>query len=127
MKQVIKKRYDLQVPQSGAIVRQTFELDKNVSRITGILLTSDKEEMLYNRGSQKIEINNHEHFPERYESKLLLSGLNVSPNDRYYKLDNNNIGNRIMKVEYVDSSDSRSSFSPYRVSIYLECEIETSN
>jgi hypothetical protein len=125
MKQTIKKRYDLQVPQSGAIVRESFELDKNVSRVTGILLTSDKEEMLYNRGSQKIEINNQEYFPEKYESKLLLSGLNVSPNDRYYKLDNPSVGNRIMKVEYVDSADSRSSFSPYRVSIYLELEIDS--
>jgi hypothetical protein len=124
MKQTIKKRYDLIVPQSGAIVRESFELDKNVSRVTGILLTSDKEEMLYNRGSQKIEINNQEYFPEKYESKLLLSGLNVSPNDRYYRLDNTGVGNRIMKVEYVDSADSRSSFSPYRVSVYLELEIE---
>ena len=125
MKQIIKKRYDLLVPQSGAIVREQFELDKNVSKVNAILLTSDKEEQLYNRGTQKIEINGQELFPEKYESKLLMSGINVSPNDRYYKLENIAIGNRIMKVEFTDAQDSRSSFSAYRVSVYLELELET--
>lgn len=125
MKQIIKKRYDLLVPQSGAIVREQFELDKNVSKVNAILLTSDKEEQLYNRGTQKIEINGQELFPEKYESKLLMSGINVSPNDRYYKLENIAVGNRIMKVEFTDAQDSRSSFSAYRVSVYLELELET--
>jgi hypothetical protein len=122
MKQIIKKRYDLLVTQSGAVVREQFELDKNVSKVNAILLTSDKEEQLYNRGCQKIEINGQEIFPEKYESKLLMSGLNVSPNERYYKIDTTNVGNRIMKVEFTDAPDSRSSFSAYRVSIYLELE-----
>lgn len=125
MKQIIKKRYDLLVPQSGAIVREQFELDKNVSKVNAILLTSDKEEQLYNRGSQKIEINGQEIFPEKYESKLLMSGINVSPNDRYYKLESIAVGNRIMKVEFTDAQDSRSAFSTYRVSVYLELELET--
>ena len=125
MKQIIKKRYDLQVTTPNSIVREQFELEKNVTRVTGILLTSDREEMLYLRGSQKIEINNEEYFPEKYESKLLVSGMNVSPNDRYYRIQNNSAGNRIMKVEYADTGDGRASFSPYRVSIYLECEVET--
>lgn len=125
MKQIIKKRYDLLVPTSGEIVREQFELDKNVSKVNAILLTSDKEEQLYNRGSQKIEINGQEIFPEKYESKLLMSGINVSPNERYYKLENIAVGNRIMKVEFTDAQDSRSSFSAYRVSVYLELELET--
>jgi hypothetical protein len=125
MKQIIKKRYDLHVRDANAVVRENFELDKNVSKVNALLVTADKEEMLYNRGSQKIEINGQEIFPEKYESKLLMSGLNVSPNERYYTIVNNGIGNRIMKVEFADNADGRSSFSPYRVSIYLECEIET--
>lgn len=125
MKQIIKKRYDLQITEAGAIKREQFELDKNVSKVNAILLTSDKEEQLYNRGSQKIEINGQEIFPEKYESKLLMSGLNVSPNDRFYKLENIAVGNRIMKVEFTDNNDTRSSFSAYRVSVYLELETET--
>jgi hypothetical protein len=123
---LIKKRFDLQVNLAGALVSNSFELDKNIICITGLLLTSDKEELLYNRGSQKIELNKQELFPEKYESKLLMSGLNVSPNERYYRIHNHNIGNRQLKIEYADNQDSRIAFSPYRVSIYLECELEAS-
>jgi hypothetical protein len=125
MKQIIKKRYDLKINEAGSIVREQFELDKNVSKVNAILLTSDKEDQLYNRGSQKIEINGQEIFPEKYESKLLMSGINVSPNDRFYKLENIGVGNRIMKVEYTDNNEVRSSFSAYRVSVYLELETES--
>ncbi|MBL7773599.1 MAG: hypothetical protein JNM95_12105 [Chitinophagaceae bacterium] len=125
MKQIIKKRYDLQIGEAGSVKREQFELDKNVSKVNAILLTSDKEDQLYNRGSQKIEINGQEIFPEKYESKLLMSGLNVSPNDRFYKLENIAVGNRIMKVEYTDNNEARSNFSAYRVSVYLELETET--
>lgn len=125
MKQIIKKRFDINITDARMNVKTEFELDKNITRITGILLTSDREDLLYYRGTQKIEINNEEIVPERYESKLLLSGMNVSPNDRYYKLNNTATGNRLLKIDYTDTPDSRSFFSAYRVSIYLECEIET--
>lgn len=124
MKQTIKKRFDIIVKEARSNVREQFELDKNVTRVTGILLTSDREDLLYHRGSQKIEINNEEVVPEKYESKLLLSGLNVSPNERFYKINNTGTGNRILKMDYIDADDGRSSFYPYRVSIYVECEIE---
>ncbi len=125
MKQIIKKRFDIVVKDARANVKEQFELDKNVTRITGILLTSDREDLLYHRGSQKIEINNEEIVPERYESKLLISGMNVSPNERFYKINNTATGNRILKVDYTDADDGRTSFSSYRVSIYVECEIES--
>lgn len=125
MKQIIKKRFDIIVKEARANVKEQFELDKNVTRITGILLTSDREDLLYHRGSQKIEINNEEIVPERYESKLLISGMNVSPNERFYKINNTATGNRILKVDYTDADDGRSSFSIYRVSIYVECENES--
>ena len=125
MKQIIKKRFDIIVKDARANVKEQFELDKNVTRITGILLTSDREDLLYHRGSQKIEINNEEIVPERYESKLLISGMNVSPNERFYKINNTATGNRILKIDYTDADDGRTSFSSYRVSIYVECEIES--
>jgi hypothetical protein len=125
MKQTIKKRFDIKVSDAKSTIREQFELDKNVTRITGLLLTSDREDLLYHRGSQKIEINSEEIVPEKYESKLLLSGLNISPNERFYKINNTATGNRLLKIEYVDSDEGRSVFSAYRVSIYVECEIET--
>lgn len=124
MLKIVKKRYDLQVADANRSVSKPFELDKNIRRIKGVLVTSDKDDLLYYRGTQKIEINSQEYFPENYESKLLMSGINVSPNERYYKIDTDNIGNGIVKLSYTDTDDGRTAFVPYRVSLYLDCEME---
>lgn len=124
MLKIIKKRYDLQITEANKGVSKTFELDKTIKRIKGVLVTSDKDDLLYYRGSQKIEINNQEYFPENYESKLLMSGINVSPNERYYKVDTTNIGNGIIKLSYTDTDDGRTNFTAYRVSLYVDCETE---
>lgn len=120
----IKKRFDLKVTESGKPVSQTFELDKTIKSVKGVLLTSDKDDLLYYRGSQKIEINKEEYFPENYESKLLMSGINVPPRLRYYDLGGINPGNGSVKLSYQDTEDGRTNFVPYRVSLYLDCEME---
>lgn len=120
----IKKRYDLQITAAGAITSQTFELDKTVEKVHGLLFSSDRDDLMYYRGSGKIEINSDEIFPEGYETKLLMSGLNVSPNERYYNLGGVPPGNFKVKVEYKDTADARLQFVPYRVSIYLDVEIK---
>jgi len=124
MLKVIKKRYDIQVIEANKGVNKSFELDKNIKKINGVLVTSDKDDLLYYRGTQKIEINNQEFFPENYESKLLMSGINVSPNQRYYIINTENIGNGIVKLSYTDADDGRTAFAPYRVSLYVDCEME---
>lgn len=122
MNSIVKKRFDIQVTAPDRVFSQSYELDKNTVFIHGVLLTADKEDLLYYRGSQKMEVNKQEVFPEEYESKLLMTGINVSPNQRYYNTGNLAVGNCIVKVDYRDRSDSRTSFEPYRVSVYLDCE-----
>lgn len=120
----VKKRFDITVAEANKTVTKTFELDKNIKSIKGLLITSDKDDLLYFRGTQKIEINKEEFFPENYESKLLMSGVNVSPKQRYYDLGNVNPGNGSVKVSYTDTDDLRTPFVTYRVSLYLDCEME---
>ncbi len=120
----VKKRYDIQVTSANQTFTQTFELDKNIQVIKGLLFTSDKDDLLYYRGTQRVEINNKEYFPDNYESKLFMSGINVSPATRYYPLANVNPGNGMVKISYQDKDDGRSVFTPYRVSLYLDCEME---
>ena len=119
----IKKRFDINVTQANTTVSKTFELDKNITAIYGLLFTSDRDDLMYYRGSQKVEINREEIFPENYESKLLMSGLNVSPNERYYKVNGMSPGNGNVKVDFKDTNDDRLPFAAYRISIYLDCEI----
>jgi hypothetical protein len=121
----IKKRYDIEVTTAGVIHSKTFELDKNVTVVHGILFASDRDDLMYYRGSAKFEINSDEIFPEGYESKLLMSGLNVSPNDRFYNMGGIPPGNFKIKVEYKDTADARLQFVAYRVSLYLDVEIKS--
>jgi hypothetical protein len=120
----VKKRFDIQIDNALARVSKTFELDKNIKSVRGVLVTSDKDDLLYYRGTQKIEINSSEFFPDAYESKLLMSGINVSPKHRYYDLGNVSPGNGLVKISFEDVNDTRTTFESYRVSLYLDCEME---
>ena len=123
MQKRIKKRFDLDVTEANTIHSKTFELDKNITTINGLLMTSNRDDMLYYRGSQKIEINRDEIFPEGYESKLLMTGINVSPNERYYNVGGKAPGNGKLTLAYKDTDYQGLNFEQYRVSIYMDCEI----
>ena len=112
----------MQVTAANQIVTQTFDVDKTIAFIKGLAITSDKDDLLFYRGSQKIEINKEEIFPEGYESKLLMTGINVSPNERYTDVGKLPPGNGKITMSYKDTDDGRSQFTPYRVTLYLHCE-----
>lgn len=122
MNKIIKKRFDIQVTVANQTKSDSFELDKTIVSINGMLITSDRDDLLYYRGTQKIEINKEEIFPEKYESKLLMSGINVPPRQRYYDLGGIAPGNGIIKVDFKDSNSDLTGFTPYRVSFYFDCE-----
>lgn len=125
MSNIVKKRFNIQIENAGDRISKTFEVDKTITAIKGVLVTSDRDDLLYYRGSQKIEINREEFFPEDYESKLLMSGINVPPNERYYDLGNVSPGNGTIKVDYIDTENTQTQFSQYRVSYYFDCIIES--
>lgn len=120
----VKKRFDIEIVNNGDRVNKTFELDKNIKSVRGVLVTSNKDDLLFFRGQQKIEINKSEFFPDNYESKLLMSGINVPPKQRYYDIGNVVPGNHLVKISYEDIDDGRTVFEAYRVSLYLDCEME---
>lgn len=120
----IKKRFDIDITAANATVSKTFELDKNIVAVHGLLMTSNRDDLLYYRGSQKIEINREEIFPEHYESKLLMSGINVSANERYYRMEAIPAGNGKVKVDYRDINYGVDPFVAYRISLYLDCETD---
>jgi hypothetical protein len=120
----IKKPYSFLVDAPDASYLKRFELDKNVKLVRGIVITSNKDHLLYYRGSQKIEISGTEIFPDEYESKLLMSGIGVAPDEKYADLGDEVLaGNGEVKVLYKDTSNSSAVFEPYKVSIYLICEL----
>jgi len=46
----VKKRFDIQITTAREAVNKSFELDKNIKAVKGVLVTSDKDDLLYYRG-----------------------------------------------------------------------------
>jgi hypothetical protein len=116
----VRKRFNLRITEPSKVYNGSFELDKTAKFINGIVMTSDREDILFYRGSQKLTINGQEHFPEDYESKLLMTSLNITANQRYFDLKNLPSGSGIIKIEYKDENHASVPFTPYRVSLYVE-------
>ncbi|MCB9234073.1 MAG: hypothetical protein H6581_20620 [Bacteroidia bacterium] len=120
---IIYKRFDLNVNSSEATVKETFDLDKTIIRITGIKFTADLESKLYYRGTAKVVLGGEEVFPDNYHCRILMAGLAVAPKDRYTPLDHPP-GNFQVKVDYFDKNHSSEAFAPYVVHLYLRMETE---
>jgi hypothetical protein len=122
--QVVDKVYSFLVDAAATPITKKFDLDKNVKLVHGILLSSDQPNMLFYRGSQRLEINGEELFPEDYESKLLMSGIAVPPNAKFRKLGNGVVsGNGEVKLQYKDTENPNAPFTSYKVIVVLQCEM----
>ncbi|MBI1836444.1 MAG: hypothetical protein HYR91_04175 [Flavobacteriia bacterium] len=124
---LIKERFDVQITAENQTFKQEFELDKNANYLIGIALTSSRDDLMFYRGSQKILLNDMELFPEGFESKLLMSGLNVAPDNRLITLGELGTGNGKIEIAYTDKAHELIKFVPYRVTIYTFSVIETNS
>jgi hypothetical protein len=120
----VKKRFSFLVDQPSKSYSKRFELDKTIRVVNGLLMSSNKPHLLFYRGSQKIDISGEEIFPEDYESRLLMSGISVPPNQKFADLGDNVLaGNGEVKILYKDFENTSAAFEPYEVSIYMLCEL----
>jgi hypothetical protein len=124
-RRIVDKPFTFTVDAEGQPVNKKFDLDKNVKLVRGIMLSSNYPNLLFYRGSQRIEISGEEIFPENYESKLLMSGLSVAPDEKFRTLGNGVVaGNGELKVQYKDTVNTRAPFESYSVTIILQCEMK---
>ncbi|CAN5729426.1 hypothetical protein BH11BAC7_BH11BAC7_21350 [soil metagenome] len=117
---IIKQLFTLTIDSAGETFKGSFEVDKNAEKIIGVAISSDREDIVYFRGSQIIKINDEEFFPEGYETKQLMCGINLSPNQRYYRLGKINPGNRKVDLIYTDSgNNSVAGFETHKIYLYV--------
>ena len=122
---LVDKIFSFLVDTEGTPYSKKFDLDKNVKLVHGIMLSSDKPNLLFYRGSQRIEISGDEIFPEDFESKIMMSGLAVPPDQKYLSLGNGVVsGNGEVKVQYKDTVNPNAPFASYKVIIILKCEMK---
>jgi hypothetical protein len=117
---IIKQVFALTVSTAATTVKGSFEVDKNAEKIIGVQISSDREDIAYYRGTQIIKINDEEFFPEGFESKHLMCGINVNPNQRYFRLGKINPGNRKVELIYTDSgNDAVAAFDTHKIYLYV--------
>ncbi|HEY9008089.1 MAG TPA: hypothetical protein VIM75_18235 [Ohtaekwangia sp.] len=122
---IVDKPFTFTVEAEGEPVNKKFDLDKNVKLVRGILMSSNYPNLLFYRGSQRIEISGEEIFPENYESKLLMSGISVAPDQKFRTLGNGVVaGNGELKIQYKDTANARAPFESYSVTIIVQCEMK---
>jgi hypothetical protein len=122
---LVDKIFTFLVEDAGQPVNKKFDLDKNVKVVHGIAISSDKPNLLFYRGSQRIELSGDELFPEDYESKMFMSGMAVAPDDKYKTLGNGVVaGNGELKFQFRDSDNANAPFASYKVVITLLCEMK---
>lgn len=121
---IIKEWLDIKVTSPNSSVKASFDVDKHAAKIIGIAISSNFDEHLYFRGTQRISINEKEIYPEGYESKMLMQGLNIKVNDRIIALGEEvQIGNRKVEIDYTDTDHVSVPFTPYRVRLYVYSQL----
>lgn len=122
---IIKEWVEVSITAANQRVKEKIEVDKHAAAIIGIALTSNFDELLYYRGSQRVVINEKEIYPEGYESKMLMQGINVPVNDRIIKLGEEIApGNRVVELDYTDANHSAAAFTAYKVRLYVFSRID---
>lgn len=124
-RKLIDKTFTIEITGEGVSYNKKFVLDKNIILVRGVLVSSDQPKLLFFRGSQRIEVNGDELFPEDYESKILMAGLSVPPDEKFRTLGDGVIaGNGEIKVLYKDTMHNEAAFSIYKVNIIFQCELK---
>jgi hypothetical protein len=93
----------LEVNTVQGSVSETLKLDSKIKFITGIALSTNKDDLIGNVRSL-LSINGSEVFPEDFQASLLVSSTIVRPDERFLQL-NYEPGNGIVKVVIKDSSN----------------------
>lgn len=122
---LLLKWVDISVGIQNKTYSVIYELDKSIAFVKGFQITTDRDSLVYGRGTVKIEVNKQEVVPEGYEAKQLYSTPNVAVNERFF-IRGGRIpaGNGQVKFEYTDTNDASLQFEAYRVRLILDCVVK---
>jgi hypothetical protein len=122
---LLLKWVDITVVMQNKTYSVTYELDKSIAFIKGFQLTTDRDTLLYGRGTIKLEVNKQEIVPEGYEAKQLYSTPNVAVNERFFTRGGRiPVGNGQVKIEYTDTQDASLQFEQYRIRLIMDCVVK---
>lgn len=95
--------------------------DKLYHRVTGIHATCSDVAGFTNSNFQKFEIDKQEIYPQGFEAKLIATGQEVNPNDKFDQDINERANESAIDITYKDGSAVGVVY-PYTVNVYLRLE-----
>lgn len=118
------KTYTFDVSQNTT-ERQDFEIPTNVAAISGFQISSDRDDLLYQRCAVGIDVSNTEIAPDGTPTRMYMSGLGVPPNQKTYKIGRFPIEstNRRMRLSIADEDVAGTTYASYKLKLTIEVEL----
>ncbi len=104
------------VSEAGQIVKFSADANKMYKWIEG-LFVSLPEEKAVPGSTMELKIANEEIFPEDYEVKLLTTGQECAPNERFFDLIHEEAVGNLIEGRFTDSG--KADVYPYVAKLYL--------
>jgi hypothetical protein len=120
MKAIKYQLVKVTVPAAGQTVNINTNTDKLYKRVTGIFASLSCP-FSFAGTSLSLNINDKEIFPENFEIMMVSCGMDVSPNERFYNLDEEAEGSTV-RGKYTDGNLNPMATFPYTAYLYLRLE-----
>jgi hypothetical protein len=122
MSKLFSKDFEVQISAAGQSVKKIFELDKSMKTVTHYTILSNREDLLYYRGSFGLEINKDEIVAEGYSVKKVVCWPSVPADSRLKSIGKLEVGSGLINFQYSDTADGLTTFQPYTVTLSVEGE-----
>jgi hypothetical protein len=119
MKKLKYQLVKIVVPASGNEIPVEINTEKGYQLVTGITVNATDKNAYLGSVFNKFEINNKEIFPEGFEVKMITTGIDVSPQDRFYCVAEPADGTKVI-IKYKDGGNAAA--YPYTATIYFKLE-----
>jgi len=111
------EKIEINVAGSGQKISFSHTTEIDHSRIIGIAQVFSNESALPD-STLELDIDGQEVFPAGFESKLVYSGMEVPPDDRYFQYLDRPVNQIKITGKFTDGG-ALSSFAAYTANIYL--------
>lgn len=112
----------VKVNNAGESVKFSAETDKLYEKVQGIYVSLPKDESHFG-STLELRVAEQEIFPEGFETKLLATSQHVSPGERFFNFDNDEVieaKGSYVEGRYTDGGYTTGITFPYILNIYLK-------
>ncbi len=117
--------FTINITAAGITVTGEYEIDDDVTKVKGFWLSSDREDLLFYRGTLYLKFNGAEWVEAGTQAKNFMNSSNVDYWLRMWPFGDGTAdpGDQEMAVDYTDNDHPNTVFEPYSVHVFVEFDI----